>query len=100
MQITALFKKAGAAPKKAAAKSSGKKTVKSAPAPRTTGGKSTGGWLGSGSQDLGLDKYVDAYRARDRVPFGIFNGEHSDPVFAPRKRVRCPLPFQRRSGEG
>jgi hypothetical protein len=100
MQITALFKKAGAAPKKAAAKSSGKKTVKSAPAPRKAGGKSTGGWLGTGSQDLGLDKYVDAYRARDRVPFGIFDGEHSDPVFAPRKRVRCPLPLQRRLGEG
>jgi hypothetical protein len=56
MKVTALFGKAKAAPaKKAASKSSkgpAKKVLSSG------SGRTTGGWLGSDSQDLGLDKYV------------------------------------------
>jgi hypothetical protein len=50
MKVTALFKGAKAAP--------AKKTTKSAPAKKAGSGKTTGGWLGSDSQNLGLDKYV------------------------------------------
>jgi len=49
MKVTALFKGAKAAPAKKATK---------APA-KSSSGKKTGGWLGSNSQDLGLDKYGD-----------------------------------------
>eukprot|EP00205_Picochlorum_sp_RCC944_P002813 CAMPEP_0182609586 /NCGR_PEP_ID=MMETSP1330-20130603/3624_1 /TAXON_ID=464278 /ORGANISM="Picochlorum sp., Strain RCC944" /LENGTH=292 /DNA_ID=CAMNT_0024828455 /DNA_START=55 /DNA_END=933 /DNA_ORIENTATION=+ len=55
MKVTALFGKAKAAPaKKAASKSSkgpAKKVLSSG------SGRKTGGWLGSDSQDLGLDKW-------------------------------------------
>ena len=50
MKVQALFKgSAKAAP--------AKKTAKSAPAKKSSSGKSSGGWLGSASGDINLDKW-------------------------------------------
>ena len=71
MKVQALFKKAGSAPAKTAA---GKKTTKKASAPaKQTSKKSSGGWLGSASSSIDLDKWyvkcIDEGAARDgRVP--------------------------------
>lgn len=59
MKVQALFKGLGKKAAPAPAKSGGKKTApakKAAPA-KTGGRKSTGGWLGSDSQNVALDKW-------------------------------------------
>ena len=59
MKTTALFKFGKtAAPAKAAPAKAGKAAKKVAKAaPKQSSGKSTGGWLGSGSKNINLDKW-------------------------------------------
>lgn len=53
MKVQALFKKAAAPAKSAPAK----KGAKSAPVKKASGSSKTGGWLGSNSQEVALDKW-------------------------------------------
>lgn len=59
MKVQALFKKAAAPAKTAPAK----KGAKSVPAKKASGSSKTGGWLGSGSQSVALDKWYGPDRA-------------------------------------
>ena len=54
MKVQALFKKAS---KPAAAPAKTSKGVKKASAPKPSSGKTTGGWLGSASGSINLDKW-------------------------------------------
>lgn len=67
MKVQALFKKAGSAPAKTAG---AKKTTKKSPAPaKPSSGKTSGGWLGSASSSIDLDKWyvtcIDERTARE-----------------------------------